>query len=285
LQHGIDDLSVVSPTGPKGTITKGDMLKYIKGGHTTTSPVIEKVAPVTPVATTPIHDTPPNSGTYKDIEISQIRSIIASRLTESKTTIPHQYTAISCKMSTVAALRSALKSQGTKVSVNDFIVKAVASALHKNPTINQTTSGLQDNIDISVAVATDSGLITPIVKNADRLGLSSISSTVRDLATRARERKLAPEEFMGGTFTISNLGMFGIAEFSAVINPPQACIMAVGGNQQKFLPDKDENDKYPLESFMTVQISSDARQVTQQAVIKFLEDFKANMENPVNMIV
>jgi len=149
--------------------------------------------------------------------------------------------------------------------------------------------GITSEVDVSVAVATDAGLITPIVKNADQKGLSNISATVKDLATRARAKKLKPDEFMGGSFTISNLGMFGIKEFSAVINPPQVCIMAVGGNKQKFVQIDEslgaEVENLELKNFMTVQLSSDGGKVGQSEVIAFLETFKMNMENPVNMIV
>jgi len=306
-QYGIDDISKIEGTGPRNAVTKGDALHYIEQNNLqkitfTPSTVsnVESKSVVTPtaapiaapiVATTPApkQTIPIDTSTFKDVEITQMRSIIAKRLTESKTGIPHQYSKITCQMDAVAALRAQLKSQGVKVSVNDFIIKSVASALTKHPTINQGMKGITSEVDVSVAVATDAGLITPIVKNADQKGLSNISSTVKDLATRARAKKLKPDEFMGGSFTISNLGMFGIKEFSAVINPPQVCIMAVGGNKQKFVQIDEslgaEVENLELKNFMTVQLSSDGGKVGQSEVIAFLETFKMNMENPVNMIV
>jgi len=306
-QYGIDDISKIEGTGPRNAVTKGDALHYIEQNNlqkitfvpSTKSNIQSKstaeptrvAAPIaaTTLATPAKETIPIDTSTFKDVEITQMRSIIAKRLTESKTGIPHQYSKITCQMDAVAALRAQLKTQGVKVSVNDFIIKSVASALTKHPTINQGMKGITTEVDVSVAVATDAGLITPIVKNADQKGLSNISATVKDLATRARAKKLKPEEFMGGSFTISNLGMFGIKEFSAVINPPQVCIMAVGGNKQKFVQIDEslgaEVDNLELKNFMTVQLSSDGGKVGQSEVIAFLETFKMNMENPVNMIV
>jgi len=306
-QYGIDDISKIEGTGPRNAVTKGDALHYIEQNNLqkitfvpSTPSIIQSKSAVEPVsspvaapiaATTPSpkETIPIDTSTFKDVEITQMRSIIAKRLTESKTGIPHQYSKITCQMDAVAALRAQLKTQGVKVSVNDFIIKSVASALTKHPTINQGMKGITSEVDVSVAVATDAGLITPIVKNADQKGLSNISATVKDLATRARAKKLKPEEFMGGSFTISNLGMFGIKEFSAVINPPQVCIMAVGGNKQKFVQIDEslgaEVENLELKNFMTVQLSSDGGKVGQSEVIAFLETFKMNMENPVNMIV
>jgi len=289
LQHGIEDLSKIPATGPLGILTKGDILNYI-----TNTPVKEKTtAPVKEPAVTSTSSvssnlkstetTTPASSVqnleYNDVEITQMRKVIASRLTESKTTIPHEYAKISCRLDKIMALRSELKKQGVKVSVNDFIVKAVASALRKHPTISNEPG----KCDVSVAVATDAGLITPIVKSAESLGIGKISETVKELASRAREKKLKPEEFIGGNFTISNLGMFGIREFSAVINPPQYCILAIGGSKRKFLP-KDDGE-LEVATMMTVQMSSDARHVSQTDAIKFLESFKENMSNPINMLL
>ena len=221
IQHGID-LSNVPGTGPKG-ITKGDLLKFIKNGGATqtvstpapveqTKPVAAAsvsapppaakatAAPVSSTSKTPAPKATPTplpqtTSPYNDIEITQMRNIIAKRLTESKTTIPHQYTSIACEMSNIINLRKQLKAKNIKVSVNDFIIKAVAMTLKANPNLNQVIAGngaasVSESVDISVAVATDTGLITPIVKEANGLGLSEISSTVADLAGRAKEKKL-----------------------------------------------------------------------------------------------
>jgi len=283
LQHGID-LSSVPSTGPLGILTKGDVLNYIKNTPVTKSSDTQAPAPVqiTPVSEPKAPEqkvTSVQNLAYNDVEITQMRKIIASRLTESKTTIPHEYAKISCRLDNIMKLRADLKTQGIKVSVNDFIVKAVASALRKHPNISNEPG----NCDVSVAVATEAGLITPIVKNADSLGVGKISETVKELAGRAREKKLKPEEFIGGNFTISNLGMFGIREFSAVINPPQYCILAIGGSKRKFLP--QENNELEVATMMTVQMSSDARHVSQTDAIQFLETFKENMSNPINMLL
>jgi len=283
LQHGVD-LTKVPSTGPLGILTKGDVLNYIKNTPTSAPVATEAPTPVSKAAVsepkTPKVDVASvQSVAYNDVEITQMRKIIATRLTESKTTIPHEYAKISCRLDNIMKLRADLKTQGVKVSVNDFIVKAVASALRKHPNISNEPG----NCDVSVAVATDAGLITPIVKNADSMGVGKISATVKELAGRAREKKLKPEEFIGGNFTISNLGMFGIREFSAVINPPQYCILAIGGSKKKFLP--NENNDLEVGTMMTVQMSSDARHVSQTDAIQFLETFKENMSNPINMLL
>ena len=202
-QYGIDDISKIEGTGPRNAVTKGDALHYIEQNKlqkitfvpSTESNIASKSA-VEPVSATPIAASAPavpsavaqaaisapretipiDTSTFKDVEITQMRSIIAKRLTESKTGIPHQYSKITCQMDAVAALRAQLKSQGVKVSVNDFIIKSVASALTKHPTINQGMKGITSEVDVSVAVATDAGLITPIVKNADQKGLSTVRS-------------------------------------------------------------------------------------------------------------
>jgi pyruvate dehydrogenase E2 component (dihydrolipoamide acetyltransferase) len=166
---------------------------------------------------------------------SQIRKIIAQRLLESKQTIPHLYLSADVDLDGVAALRESLKAQGQRVSVNDCVVKAVALALAEVPAANAYWDAAAEavvptgSVDIAIAVATDTGLITPIVRGADAKPLPAIAAEVRELAARARANKLKPEEFQGGSFSVSNLGMYGIDSFSAIINPPQACIMAVGG--------------------------------------------------------
>jgi pyruvate/2-oxoglutarate dehydrogenase complex dihydrolipoamide acyltransferase (E2) component len=163
-----------------------------------------------------------------------VRKVIASRLTESKATIPAQYTSIDCRIDALLKIRAVLKEAGMNVSVNDLVIKAAGKALRAVPEANAQYDRKSDRVvankavDVSVAVATDGGLITPIVKDADLLGVQGIADKVKDLAGRARAGKLKPEEFQGGSFTISNLGMFGIDSFVAVINPPQACILAVG---------------------------------------------------------
>ena len=186
-----------------------------------------------------------------------------------------------CAMDEVINTRKVLKDSGIKVSVNDFIIKATAIALKKVPQINcswnESTSTIQmsPTVDISIAVATPNGLITPIVKNANYLDLETIGKTVKSLAEKAKEGKLQPNEFMGGSFSISNLGMFGITEFSAVINPPQSAIMAVGSSRLVF--DEDEN----VRSVMTVTLSYDGRVIEEDVAAKFLEVIKSTLEDPL----
>ena len=222
---------------------------------------------------------------HTDIPLSAMRKVIASRLTESKATIPHYYTRMDCSLDALLSHRSSLKSMGIKVSVNDFIILAAALALRDVPEANafwdEHTKAIvsNDSVDVSVAVATDGGLITPIVKDADSIGLDAVNKSVADLAARARKGKLAPEEYQGGTFTISNLGMFGIKEFTAVINPPQACILAVGGGTPH--PVACENDTaLRKETKMTVSLSADRRVVDEHVAAQFLQVFRAYCENP-----
>eukprot|EP00877_Chromochloris_zofingiensis_P004605 jgi/Chrzof1/14145/Cz08g26210.t1 len=180
---------------------------------------------------------------------------------------------------------------GNKVSVNDFVIKAVAMALRDVPQANafwDANAGdavVQPNIDISIAVATDKGLITPIVKDAAQKPLLQISKEVKDLAARARANKLKPEEFQGGTFSISNLGMYGLTYFSAIINPPQAAIMAVGGSHQEVTLGQTNGSRPVAQSVMTVTISADNRVYDGEVGSQFLEAFCGYMANPVTMLV
>ncbi|XP_071830428.1 pyruvate dehydrogenase protein X component, mitochondrial-like [Apostichopus japonicus] len=283
--HNLDAVNIPS-SGPGGILLKGDVLKFLdSGGKAATaqapparSSVTPSPVPVTPV-TAPTAYQPQK--TFVDIPLSGMRRTIAKRLTESKSTIPHAYASIDCLVDEVSKLRKQLKKENIKVSVNDFIIKAVAVTLKQMPEVNAKWKDekieLLKEVDISVAVATENGLITPIVRDAPHLGLSSISDKVRELAVKARSGKLSPQEYQGGSFSISNLGMFGISEFTAVINPPQSCIMAIGGTQLCL----DSNSKPSF--YMTVQLSSDARVVDSVLASRFLDAFKKNMENPMRL--
>ncbi|CAN0115398.1 unnamed protein product [Hapterophycus canaliculatus] len=192
---------------------------------------------------------------------------------------------MACEVDGLMAFRKTLlKEHDVKVSVNDIIIRSAALALRDVPEANaKWTGGARhpgDSIDISVAVATPTGLITPIVTDADRRGLSNISGKIRDLATRARDRQLKPEEFQGGSFTVSNLGMFGINEFSAVINMPQACILAVGGGAPTVKPGREAGDKPRVCSEVTVRLSADRRVVDEAIAAQLLQSFKHYMETP-----
>ncbi|XP_059330644.1 pyruvate dehydrogenase protein X component, mitochondrial [Ammospiza nelsoni] len=305
--HGLDP-SNVTPTGPRGIFTKEDALKLLqekqKGKPSELKPVVSPAPAAVPspsqapaVTSYPRPAIPPVSkpgqppalGTFTEIPASNIRRVIAKRLTESKTTIPHAYAAADCAIDAVLKLRKELAKDDIKVSVNDFIIKATAVTLKQMPDVNVTWDGeacrrLQ-SIDISIAVATDRGLITPIIKDVAAKGIKEIAASAKALAKKARDGKLLPEEYQGGSFSISNLGMFGISDFTAVINPPQACILAVGRARPalKIVEDEEGNEKLEQHQLMTVTLSSDGRVVDDELASKFLETLKANIENPMRL--
>jgi pyruvate dehydrogenase E2 component (dihydrolipoamide acetyltransferase) len=204
----------------------------------------------------------------------------------SKTTIPHYYLSMDITMDNLMATRAEVNNHSAvKISVNDFVVKAAAAAMKDVPSVNAmwTDDAIRmfQNVDICVAVATPNGLLTPVVQDIPGRGLASISTQIRDMAGRAKENKLTPAELSGGTFTISNLGMFGISHFCAVINPPQAAILAVGGTQQRVVP---KGEGFGTESVMTVTLSCDHRVVDGAVGSMWLQAFKKYMENPVMIL-
>jgi len=308
------DATYLEGTGKGGRVTKGDVLLALKNRIvlpplneetptlTVDTSVVDDTLTSTPVNTPtqalPIELTIPTitaSGGHTDIPSNNMRKVIAKRLTESKSTVPHFYSSIEIELDEILALRKKLKStHDVKVSVNDIILKASALALRDVPEVNSTavgdnsTASVSKSVDISVAVATPTGLITPIVSNTDKLGLSEISSQIKDLASRAREGKLAPEEYQGGSFCISNLGMFGITEFSAVINPPQAAILAVGGGVKRVLVNspwidgvgKEEQDTPKVKSVMTARLSADRRVVDEPTAALFLATLRHYLNKP-----
>lgn len=221
-----------------------------------------------------------------------MRKIIASRLTESKQTVPHYYLTVEVNMDKVSKLRQVLNqsSEGKyKLSVNDFVIKASALALKAVPEVNSAWQGdfirQYNSADICVAVATPTGLITPIIGQAETKGLSSISAQVKDMAKRARDGKLSPAEYQGGSFTISNLGMFGVKNFTAIINPPQSCILAIGGAQQKVVVDEATESGFAVRDVMEVTLSADHRVVDGAVGATWLQSFKGFMENPLKMLL
>ncbi|XP_052066078.1 pyruvate dehydrogenase protein X component, mitochondrial-like [Mytilus californianus] len=280
--------ATVQPSGPHGRLLKGDILKYVKSnslskqdlGTISKTPSKEEVIQTSQSTTTFV---PGEEEEFIDIPLTNMRRTIARRLTESKMTIPHSYISIESNIKAVSHLRKQLLGEGIKVSMNDFIIKASAIALQRVPALNAVWQGeevkMSGNVDISVAVATDQGLITPIIKNAAYLAVDEISSSIKDLAVRAREGKLQLHEFQGGTFTISNLGMFGISEFTAVINPPQTAIMAIGSS--RLVAGEDGQSQ----TNMTVTVSYDSRAIDETNASQFLEVFKEVMESPSLMIV
>uniref|UniRef100_A0A2C9JLQ2 Peripheral subunit-binding (PSBD) domain-containing protein n=1 Tax=Biomphalaria glabrata TaxID=6526 RepID=A0A2C9JLQ2_BIOGL len=270
----------VPATGPAGALLKGDVLNYINSKKLSKS-----VTP--PAASTPSTPAPKvepaaaPGANYIDIPLTSMRRTIAKRLTESKSTIPHAYASIDSNMGALTELRKTLAADGVKISVNDFIVKAAALALQRSPKVNAIWANdgpkLSQSVDISVAVATPNGLITPIVKGASYLSVEQISSTVKELSGRAKEGKLLPHEYQGGSFSISNLGMFGITEFSAVINPPQLAILAIGTS-------RTEASMKGNQLKMTVTLSYDSRGLNEVEATRFLEEFRNALENPQFML-
>ncbi|XP_011194232.1 dihydrolipoyllysine-residue acetyltransferase component of pyruvate dehydrogenase complex, mitochondrial isoform X1 [Zeugodacus cucurbitae] len=232
-------------------------------------------------------------GGYIDIPVSNVRGVIAKRLKESKQQIPHYYVTMECQMDNLLKLREKVnkkyEKQGVRVSVNDFIIKATATACRKVPESNsywmESVIRQFDNVDVSMAVSTDTGLITPIVFGADRKGVVDISKETKSLAAKARENKLKPQEFQGGTVCVSNLGMMGVSQFCAVINPPQSCILAIGATTKKLILDPDSLKGFREVSVMNVTLSADHRTVDGAVAAKWLQYFRDFIEDPQTMIL
>ncbi|CAN0377854.1 unnamed protein product [Lampetra fluviatilis] len=283
-------LATLKGTGPEGRVTKHDVETFVPPA--TTTPAAATVAP--PAAPRPAPTTPaaPLAGDFVDIPVTNVRKVIAARLLQSKQTIPHYYLSVDVAMDEVIGLRKELneivKEEKIKLSVNDFIVKATALACLKVPEANSSwmDSVIRQHhvVDVNVAVSTSFGLITPIVFNAHHKGLATISRDVNALAARARDGKLQPHEFQGGTITISNLGMFGIKNFSAIINPPQACILAVGGAEKRLLP-ADNEKGFVVASVMSVTLSCDHRVVDGAVGAQWLAEFRKFLERPSTMLL
>jgi pyruvate dehydrogenase E2 component (dihydrolipoamide acetyltransferase) len=249
-QAGVE-LTVLRGTGPHGRIVKADVEAMLAGGTPTVAPVLQPaaapaVAPP-PTAATPAAPAGPGARqladafgmAYRQEPLSSMRKVIAQRLSEAKQSVPHFYLTLDCEVDALLKVRKELnaKSDAYKISVNDFVIRAAALALKQVPAANASfdPQGLiyYDHADVSVAVATPNGLITPIIKAAESKGLAVISNEMKDFAARARDGKLKPEEYQGGSFSVSNLGMFGVKDFAAIINPPQGCILAVGAGAQR----------------------------------------------------
>jgi len=273
-QRGID-LNTLIGTGPNGRIVKRD----IEAGSA--------VVVSSPVMAQPSTVSPSTLGDYTEVPHSGMRRTIARRLTESKSTIPHFYLSVDCRMDRLMSLRSEINTaMPRKISVNDFIVRAVAVALREVPQANVgwTENAMRQytQADIAIAVSTDFGLITPIVRAADRKSLSMISQEIADLAERARASQLRPDEYQGGSFSVSNLGMFGVSEFSAIINPPQAAILAVGMTQQVPVV---EDGAVKIASVMRCTLSVDHRAIDGALAAQWLAAFKRLLENPLSMLI
>ncbi|VDL83157.1 unnamed protein product [Nippostrongylus brasiliensis] len=285
-EQGID-ISGIAGSGPGGRILAADLA----GAPVGAAPAGAAAVGATAVPITP--GTP-----YTDIPLTNMRRTIAKRLSESKSTIPHYYLTSEINIDTLLKVREKLNTllaQGTsggstKISINDFIVKASALACLRVPEANSfwMDSFIRQNntVDVSVAVSTPAGLITPIVFNAHAKGLATIASEVSALAARAREGKLQPNEFQGGTFTVSNLGMFGsVTDFTAIINPPQSCILAIGGAETKLVPCDESTEGYRSTKVMKVTLSCDHRVVDGAVGAVWLRHFKEFLEKPHTMLL
>lgn len=293
------DLARISGTGDNGRIVKRDVEAYMSAAKSAPTPTPVAVAPVAapqsaaPVATA--KEQPAvvpfnfNGGgaNHEDVKISQMRKTIARRLGESKFGAPHFYLTLEIDMGEVMQLRKKLNEVSpVRISFNDLTVKAVAASLRQHPTINSSWLGdvirMNKDINIGVAVAVEDGLLVPVLRYADMKSLSQLSSETRALAGKARERKLQPEEMSGNTFTISNLGMFGIEEFTAIINPPDSCILAVGGIIEKPVV---REGKIVVGNMMKVTLSCDHRTVDGATGAAFLNTLKDILENPTRLLV
>ena len=286
-QAGID-LSAMSGSGPHGRIVKADIDAALAGG----APPAAAAAARAPAAPAPTVEAP-GMPAYTEVPHTSMRKVIARRLVESKREAPHFYLTIDCRIDELLKVRADLNGRSPKegpeaykISVNDFVIRAVALALRKVPAANASWSdeGVRQYhaADVSVAVAIPGGLITPVVRSAENKGLATISRDMRDLAGRAREGKLMPEEYQGGTFSISNLGMFGIKEFAAVINPPQGCILAVGAGEQRPVV---SDGALAVATVMSCTLSIDHRVVDGAIGAEFLTAFKKLIEDPLSMLL
>ncbi len=293
------DIAAISGSGPNGRVVKRDVQAAIAGGGggaaaaPAAAPAAAQPPAVVEQAKPPAPAPAAASGQkFDEVPHSNMRKVIAQRLSESKQTVPHFYLTVDCEIDKLLALRSDLNGRSPegdgayKLSVNDFVVRAVALSMRKVPMVNVSWTDaamrVYKSIDVSVAVAIDGGLITPIVRNADHKGLAEISVEMKDLAARARDGKLAPEEYQGGGFSISNLGMFGVKDFSAIINPPQSCILAVGAGEQRPMV---KDGALSVATVMSCTLSVDHRAVDGALGAQFLQAFKGMIEDPLTMML
>ena len=268
-------LEAISGSGDNGRIIKRDVEAYIKNPTPSSQPVGISLPQIGTI-----------QGQDTDVPTSQMRKTIARRLSESKFTAPHFYLTIEINMTNTWDSRKRLNEVAdVKISFNDLVIKAVAGALKKHPAVNSSWLGdkirYNGNINIGVAVAVEDGLLVPVIKNADQKSLSYINQEVKDLAGKAKVKKLGMDEMTGNTFTISNLGMFGIEEFTAIINPPDACILAVGGIIEKPIVD---NGEIKVGKMMKVTLSCDHRVVDGATGSQFLNTLKLLLEDPIRLL-
>lgn len=299
-QRGID-LRGLAGTGPGGRIVKADIETATAGPREIGPAPAEAPAPVRAPAADLVPALAPGEdlrllgiepGTYDEYPLDGMRKTIAKRLTASKQQVPHYYLSVDCNIDALLAMRKDLNARSPegekayKISVNDFVVRASALALMRVPAANASWTDRailrHHHADVSVAVALDGGLITPIVRKAESKGLATIAREMKDMAERARNRRLRPEEYIGGTFSVSNLGMYGIKHFTGVINPPHAMLLAVGAGEQRAVV---RNGELAVSTVMTVTLSCDHRVVDGALGAEWLEIFKAYIEDPVTMML
>ena len=288
------DIAALSGTGPRGRIVKSDV-ENAKPGAARPAPAAAAGAASSGggigVAALPDARMFYKAGEYEEVPHDSMRKAIAKRLTSAKALIPHYYLTVECNLTALMATREALnkaagKNAAYKLSVNDFVVKASAMALMKHPDVNASWTDTailkHKHADVGIAVAIPSGLITPIVFAAETKGLAAISNEVKELATKAKDKKLKPQEYEGGGFSVSNLGMFGVKSFTSIINPPQSCIIAVGAGEERAIV---VDGKIEVATMMTVTMSCDHRVVDGATGAKFLQTFKQFIEEPASMLL
>lgn len=294
------DISAVSGTGPHGRVIKKDVETAVAGGGAKAAPAA--TAPATAAAPAPLAKGASDEavlknfaeGSYELVPHDGMRKVIAKRLQESKQTIPHFYVSVDCELDALLALRAQLNAAAPerdgkpayKLSVNDMVIKALALALRDVPDANvswtETNMVKHKHADVGVAVSIPGGLITPIVRSAELKSLSAISNEMKDLGARAKSRKLKPEEFQGGTTAVSNMGMMGVKNFAAVVNPPHATILAIGAGEERVVVKKGQ---MVVANVMTVTLSTDHRAVDGALGAELLGAFKRYIEGPMGMLV
>ena len=283
-------LAGITGSGPHGRVVKADVLAALQ--QQSQAPAKNQPAPAAKSAAAPTSAELFGLPEFRLEPHTTMRRVIARRLSESKQTVPHFYLTVDCVLDRLLSLRQEINTAlDAKISVNDWLIKACGIALTKVPAANAswTDDGVRyyTQADVSVAVAIDGGLITPIVRNAPLKGLAAISSEMKDLATRARDNKLKPEEFTGGTFSLSNLGMFGVKDFAAIVNPPQGAILAVGAGEKRPIVKQDGNgtDVLAIATVMSCTLSVDHRVIDGAVGASFLKVLKQLIENPATILV
>lgn len=281
-QAGVS-LTAIQGTGPRGRIVRRDLERYLAAER---QDVIVP-EPTGPGAAAPA-TSPSSMANYQDVPLDRMRKAIARRLTESKSTIPHFYLVADCRIDALMKLRTEINASAPRrISVNDFVVKAVAAALLDVPAANAAWNDDSirqfSSVDIAVAVATDGGLTTPVLRAVERMSLSKVSETVAEMAERARAGRLKQHELEGGSFSVSNLGMYGTTQFSAILNPPQSGILAVGAARK--VPVVGDNDQVTVATVMTVTLSADHRVLDGAVAAKWLAALQRHIESPLTILI